>query len=140
MATGLGALMPLIMHAERPRWWIKDCKAFLQLNHHLRKFCSTDLFFLSWKTCSEDLAGVGESSWTRLGASPLLLPCRGLRSDIFCSLGQEKQALWATSCPPHFLSILREFQTGLNARIVQGKEMSESFGVNTGVEQGCVLD
>ena len=27
----------------------------------------------------------------------------------------------------------------MNARVVQGGEMSKSFGVNTGVKQGCVL-
>ena len=52
--------MPLTMHAGRPRCWIKGCESYLQLNHQLRKFCSTQLFPLSSrKTCGEDLAGVG---------------------------------------------------------------------------------
>ena len=39
----------------------------------------------------------------------------------------------------NFLSILREFHADMSARVVQGGELSKSFGVNTGVKQGCVL-
>ena len=42
-------------------------------------------------------------------------------------------------CPPHFLSILREFHTDISVRVMLGGEMSKSFGVNTGVKQGWVL-
>jgi len=42
-------------------------------------------------------------------------------------------------CCPHFLSILWVVHTDMSARVVQGGEMSRSFGVNTGVKQGCVL-
>jgi len=49
------------------------------------------------------------------------------------------QVLGKFGCPPHFLSILREFHTDMSARVVQGGELSKSFGVNTGVKQGCVL-
>jgi len=58
---------------------------------------------LSWKICSEDLAGVGGRSWMRLGASNLLLPRRWLRSNGRWSLGQEQQvpsaASWVTEQP-----------------------------------------
>jgi len=37
----LGPPMPVIMHAGRPRWWIKGCESFFHLNHQLRKFYST---------------------------------------------------------------------------------------------------
>ena len=45
------------------------------------------------------------------------------------------QVLGKFGCPPHFLSILREFHTDLSTRVVQGGEMLKSFGVNTGVKQ-----
>ena len=35
--------------------------------------------------------------------------------------------------------MLREFHTDMSARVMQGGELSKSFGVNTGVKQGCVL-
>jgi len=41
------------------------------------------------------------------------------------------QVLGKFGCPPHFLSILREFHTDMSARVVQGGELSKSFGVNT---------
>jgi len=34
--------------------------------------------------------------------------------------------------------MLREFHTDMSARVVQEGELSKSFGVNTGVKQGCV--
>ena len=49
------------------------------------------------------------------------------------------QILGKSVCPPHFLSMLREFHTDMSARVMQGGELSKSFGVNTGVKQGCVL-
>jgi len=49
------------------------------------------------------------------------------------------QVLCKFGCPPRFLGILREFHTDMRARVVQGGELSKSFGVNTGVKQGCVL-
>jgi len=48
------------------------------------------------------------------------------------------QALGKFGCPPHFLSILREFHTDMSARVVQ-RELSKSFRVNARVKQGCVL-
>ena len=48
------------------------------------------------------------------------------------------QVLGKRGCPPHFLSILREFDTDMSARVVQAGELSKSFGVSTGVKQGCV--
>jgi len=49
------------------------------------------------------------------------------------------QVLSKFGCPQHLLSIMREFHTGMSAGVVQGEEMSKSFGVNTGVKQGCFL-
>jgi len=49
------------------------------------------------------------------------------------------QVLGKFGCPPHFLSILWEFHTDMSAHVVQGGEMSKSFGVNTRVKEGCVL-
>jgi len=43
------------------------------------------------------------------------------------------QVLGKFGCPPSFLSILLEFHIDMSARVVQGGEMSKSFGVNTGV-------
>jgi len=50
-----------------------------------------------------------------------------------------RRVLGKFGCSPRFLSILREFHADMSGRFVQGGEMSKSFGVNTGVRQGCVL-
>ena len=42
-------------------------------------------------------------------------------------------------CPPHFLTILREFHDGMKARVVIGGQESDPFEVLAGVKQGCVL-
>lgn len=42
-------------------------------------------------------------------------------------------------CPPNFTVILKEFHTGMNARVVAGGLVSNPFPVNVGVKQGCVL-
>jgi len=42
-------------------------------------------------------------------------------------------------CSSHFLTMLREFQDGMKARVVTGGEESNSFEVFVGVKQGCVL-
>ena len=44
---------------------------------------------------------------------------------------------WANLDALHIF--LREFHTDMGACVVQAGEMSKSFGVNTGVKQGCVL-
>ncbi|XP_042591969.1 uncharacterized protein LOC109084930 [Cyprinus carpio] len=41
--------------------------------------------------------------------------------------------------PPKFLSILQQLHDGMQARVLMGELQSESFGVNVGVKQGCVL-
>ncbi len=40
---------------------------------------------------------------------------------------------------PKFLSILRQLHDGMQARVLTGELQSESFEVNVGVKQGCVL-
>ena len=77
--------------------------------------------------------------------------CRKQHRDLFIAFIDFAKTLYTVSCdllwqvlgqfgcPPHFLSILREFHTDMSDRVVQGGKMSKSFGVNTGVKQGCVL-
>ncbi len=42
-------------------------------------------------------------------------------------------------CPPRFTSILKDFHSGMSARVAVGGLESEPFEVNVGVKQGCVL-
>jgi len=66
--------------------------------------------------------------------------CREQHRDLFIAfIDLTKAFLGKFGCPPHFLSILREFHTNMSARVMQGGELSKSFGVNTGVKQGCIL-
>jgi len=77
--------------------------------------------------------------------------CREQHRDLFIAFIDLTKAfdtvncdlLWRVlgkfGCPPHFLSILREFHTDMSASVVQGGEMSKNFGANTGVKQGCIL-
>ena len=99
----LGPPMPLIMHAGRPRWWIKAANLSSILIISCASTAQRNFPLLSRKTCGEDLAGVGGRSWMRLGASSLLLPRRRLRSDGRWSLGQEQKApsaaSWVTKQP-----------------------------------------
>lgn len=41
--------------------------------------------------------------------------------------------------PPKFLSVLQQLHDGMKARVQTGELQSESFEVNVGVKQGCVL-
>ncbi len=41
--------------------------------------------------------------------------------------------------PPKFLCILKQLHDGMQARVLTGQLQSESFEVNVGVKQGCVL-
>jgi len=54
-----------------------------------------------------------------------------------------RDVLWKVlskfGCPPHFLTILREFHDGMQARVVIGGQESDPFEVLAGVKQGCVL-
>ena len=72
--------------------------------------------------------------------------CREQHRDLFIAFIDVTNAfdtvnrdlLWHVlgkfGCPPHFLSILREFHTDMSARVAQGGELSKSFCVNTGVK------
>lgn len=54
-----------------------------------------------------------------------------------------RDLLWRTlekiGCPPTFVSIVRAFHVGMEARVSVGGETSDPFGVIVGVKQGCVL-
>ncbi len=54
-----------------------------------------------------------------------------------------RELLWKNlsklGVPPKFLSILRQMHDGMQARVLTGELQSESFEVNVGVKQGCVL-
>ena len=43
------------------------------------------------------------------------------------------------SCPHKFITIVRQFNEGMQARVLDNGEPSESFPVSSGVTQGCVL-
>ncbi len=47
--------------------------------------------------------------------------------------------LFKLGVPPKFLSILQQLHDGMQARVLMGELQSESFEVNVGVKQGCVL-
>ena len=42
-------------------------------------------------------------------------------------------------CPPTFIAILQQFNTGMCAQVVMAGSQSSSFPVEVGVKQGCVL-
>ncbi len=54
-----------------------------------------------------------------------------------------RELLWKNlsklGVPPKFLSILQQLHDGMQARVLTGELQSESFEVNFGVMQGCVL-
>ena len=42
-------------------------------------------------------------------------------------------------CSPKFITMVRQFHDGMQARIQNDGEYSEPFPVTNGVEQGCVM-
>ena len=54
-----------------------------------------------------------------------------------------RDALWKVlqkmGCPPKFVSLVKQLHEGMTAEIVSEGEKSETFHVQTGVKQGCVL-
>ena len=42
-------------------------------------------------------------------------------------------------CPPKVLSIVKSFQNGMMSTVQSDGDISEEFGIKSGVEQGCVL-
>lgn len=42
-------------------------------------------------------------------------------------------------CPPRLTQVIRQFHDGMKGRVNIGGELSESFPINNGVKQGCVL-
>ena len=42
-------------------------------------------------------------------------------------------------CPPSFITMVRQFHDGIQAREQNGGGFSEPFGVTNGVKQGCVM-
>ena len=42
-------------------------------------------------------------------------------------------------CPPRFIAMVRQFHDGMQARVQNDGEFSESFKVTNGVKQGCVI-
>ena len=54
-----------------------------------------------------------------------------------------REGLWKImskfGCPHKFITIVRQFNEGMQARVLDDGEPSESFPVSSGVTQGCVL-
>jgi len=54
-----------------------------------------------------------------------------------------REMLWEIlsryGCPPKFVSVLRNFHDGMEARVVMGGSESPPFPVKMGVKQGCVI-
>ena len=54
-----------------------------------------------------------------------------------------REGLWKIlprlGCPPKFLDMLKQFHTGMMARVADNGSMSDPFPVSNGVKQGCVL-
>ena len=42
-------------------------------------------------------------------------------------------------CPPRYIAMVRQFHDGMQARVQNDGEYSESFPVTNGVKQGCVM-
>ena len=42
-------------------------------------------------------------------------------------------------CPPNFIAILQQFNTGMCAQAAMAGSQSSSFPVDVGVKQGCVI-
>ena len=42
-------------------------------------------------------------------------------------------------CPPKFVNLVRHLHEGMNAEVISEGKKSESFVVQTGAKQGCVL-
>ena len=42
-------------------------------------------------------------------------------------------------CPHRFIAMVRQFHDGMQARVQNDREFSESFAVTNGVKQGCVM-
>ena len=42
-------------------------------------------------------------------------------------------------CPPRFITMVRQFHDGMQARVQNDGEYSEPFQVTNGVKQGCVM-
>ena len=54
-----------------------------------------------------------------------------------------RNMLWSIlakcGCPPKFVAVIKEFHSGMTARVVVDGVKSEPFEVSVGVKQGCVL-
>ena len=54
-----------------------------------------------------------------------------------------REGLWRIlgklGCPPHFLSILQQLRIGQKRQVKNNGEFSDSFPIENGVKQGCVL-
>ena len=42
-------------------------------------------------------------------------------------------------CPPRFITMVRQFHDGMQARVQNDGEFSEPFEVTNGVKQGCIM-
>ena len=62
-------------------------------------------------------------------------------TKAFDSVNQE--AMWTIltklGCPPKFVNLVRHLHEGMNADVISDNEKSESFVVQTGIKQSCVL-
>ena len=77
--------------------------------------------------------------------------CREQRRDLcmaFIDLSKafdtvNREMLWSImerfGCPGKFVAVVRSFHNGMRASVVIGSEETESFGVEVGVKQGCVM-
>ena len=75
--------------------------------------------------------------------------CREQHQDLaFVDLSRaydivKRDLLWNIllkfGCPPTFIAILQQFNTGMCAQVVMAGSQSSSFPVEVGVKQGCVL-
>ena len=54
-----------------------------------------------------------------------------------------REALWSVlkkfGCTDKVVNLVRELHDGMQAKVVQGKDISSEFAVTNGVKQGCVL-
>ena len=49
------------------------------------------------------------------------------------------KVLTKLGCPPKFVNLVRQLHEGMNAEVISEGEKLDSFVVQTGVKQGCVL-
>ena len=62
------------------------------------------------------------------------------RTKAFDTVSHEglRKIMAKFGCPANFIALVRQFHDGMPARVKNDGELSDSFPVTNGAEQGCV--